>query len=147
MSNKIDAWQAFMDYPPVIVRLLAKRRVGKHAIRAISTEEVSIAADLPMARVQEIQSQLDWQDVSIIEAEQFCRRGCNFDPVNGADRNRAIAYFVSCRHKHPNQTFLYLRASPWWKEFSELFDLLASRPKSSTPSTLSPSLSRKISNS
>jgi len=125
-------WKLLYDHPPALIRLCARRRVRGKTVRAISLQEIAIASGLPLARVQVISQSVTWDGVTIPEAERFVA-GCNFDPLNPADRNRQNAYKRSCTTR-PSK-FLFLRQSPWWEtEFRPLIDLLksarASKPAS-----------------
>ena len=113
-------WQQMHANPPALVRLCARRRLKRKTVRAISLQEIAIASGLPLARVQVISQSLNWEGISIPEAERFCA-GCNFDPMNPVDRNRQSAYRRSCK----NQPFAFLRKSPWWEtEFLPLINRL-----------------------
>lgn len=119
--RKTNPWKILSSYPPVLVRLLARRRIdGKH-VRAISTEEVAILAGLPLPRVREISAMTAWDAVTVGEAERFCL-ACGFDPLNATHRNRYRAYERGCRIRPQGQWFAYLRSSPWWQ--SEFIPLI-----------------------
>ena len=92
-------------------------------MRAVSLQEIAIAAGMPLHRVQQIAHSLTWENVTISEAERFIL-GCNFDPLNPADRNRQSAYERSCQNRSP---FAFLRKSPLWvTEFLPLIESLKS---------------------
>jgi len=130
MPKVIDFWQSLADHPPVLVRILARRRTAGSHVEAISTEEVAITSDIPLSRVRELSTLLSWDNVTMGEAERFCR-ACAFDPTRPADLNRYRAYSYQCKKFPAKQWFQYLRRSPWWAtEFVPLINLLRSRPKS-----------------
>ncbi len=103
------SWDMFSKFPPPLVRCLARRRLSGSHVVALSDEEIALGSDLPLSRVKEISTNLDWKRVSISDAEKFCK-ACNFDIFDSADRNRASAYL------RKGAKFLYLRASPYWSE-------------------------------
>lgn len=118
-------WKLLQKHPPALIRLQARRRVAGKTVRAVSLQEIAIASGLPLARVQVISQSMNWDGITIPEAERFVR-GCNFDPLNAADRNRQSAYKRSCQ----NQPFAFLRRSPWWEtEFRPLIQSLKLRRK------------------
>lgn len=121
-------WKLLHEHPPALVRLCARRRVRGKTVRALSIQEIALAAGLPLARVQAISQSVDWEGISIPEAERFVA-GCGFDPLNGQDRNRQSAYRRACQ-KTPSK-FAFLKRSPWWKtEFLPLIERLRSRKAS-----------------
>lgn len=94
-------------------------------MRAVSLQEISIVAGIPLPRTEAISKSLDWEGITVAEAERFIR-GCNFDPLDPADRNRQAAYNRSCQHRRTKFTFL--KKSPLWAtEFLPLIQLLKSR--------------------
>jgi hypothetical protein len=137
-------WGAFSEYPPVFIRLQARRRVGtsKH-VEAMSDEEVAITSGLPLVRIQEIQQKLSWADIPFAEMHKFCL-GCNFDPTNSGDRTRLQAYQYACQKNPQRPPFLYLRKSPHWETvFRPLIRRLRSLPTSLRESSPLPSPARK----
>lgn len=111
---------------------MARRKVapGSKHVRAVSIEEIAIAAGLPLARVQAIAGSMSWDHITIPEAERFVA-ACGFDPLNPNDRNRKKAYERTCQKRPPTKRFAYLRNSPWWeKEFLPLIQRLQSRKAS-----------------
>jgi hypothetical protein len=143
-SRVFNFWAAFYEYPPILIRLLARRKIGtgKH-VEAMSNQMVAIAAGLPLARVEEIQQKLTPDGVTFPEMHKFCR-GCNFDPTNSADRTRLQAYQYACQKNPQRPTFLYLRKSPYWETvFRPLIRRLKSQRTSSTESSPSPSAARR----
>lgn len=140
----LSFWAIWKEYPPIYIRLLARRKVGsgKH-IKDIPTEEIAIISGLPLARIEQIQQQLTRDGVSIPEMERYCL-GCNFDPTNAADRTRLQAYLYACQKNPKRPTFLYLRKSPRWETvYRPLIRRLKSLRNSSKESTLLPSPGRR----
>ena len=116
-----SAWKHLADHPPVLCRLLARRRIKAKQVVAMSSQEVAISSGLPLSRVIEISRLTSWDTVTVAEAERFLA-GCGFDPLKAEDRNRKNAYQRSCKNR---TKFVYLKSSPLWKtEFVPLIRLL-----------------------
>lgn len=107
---KMNAWKSIDDYPPPLVRLLAKRKLKGKRVAALSDEEIAISAGLPLHRVREIYNSPTWDDVTVSEMRQFFE-GCGFNPESAIDRNRVATY----QRTKGGPKFLYLRESPWWE--------------------------------
>lgn len=123
-------WKLLHDNPPARVRLYARRRVKTKTVRAISLQEIAIASGLPLARVQTISQCLNWEGITITEAERFVA-GCGYDPLNPQDRNRQSAYDRSCQTRQKMTSFTYLKKSPFWAtEFLPLIKRLKARKQS-----------------
>ena len=105
-------WENLEKFSPSLVRLLARRQVGKSKakIEAITNQEVAISADMPVDRVIEISMLTTWDEVSVGETRRFCK-ACGFDPFSSADRNRASAYLRA------GASFKYLKKHPHWETF------------------------------
>lgn len=102
-------WQLVDQFPPYLVRCVARRRIGSKQIQAMSDEDIAILADIPLARVVEIYDRRRWDDVTVGEMRRFCS-ACDFDPENAMDRNRLNAY----KNQRGGPKFTYLKKSPWW---------------------------------
>jgi hypothetical protein len=123
----MNAWTYLDNHPPAVVRLMARRRMRGKTVKAVSIQEVAIAANLPLERAQKIARLLSWDNVTLSEARSFCT-GCGFDPFSAADRNRKSAYLRSCK------TFGYLRRSPFWEsEFQPLIESIKARKQQPVP--------------
>jgi hypothetical protein len=123
--NRKSPWKILHAHPPALVRLCARRPVKGKTIRAVSIQEIAITSGLPLERVREISQSVNWDNITIPEAERFIA-GCNFDPLSSNDRNRQSAYNRSCQNRKPQ--FKFLKASPWWEtEFLPLIRLLQSQ--------------------
>lgn len=141
---KKSPWQRLKDHPPILVYLYARRSLtrGSPKVAALSLEEVSIGAAIPLGRVTDISWQTDWNGISIPEAERFCA-ACNFDPLNANDRNRNNTYIRVCQ-SNPASLYAYLKKSPLWKtEFLPRLKLLKSRTISSSGSARATALTQK----
>lgn len=138
----LNFWDAMHAFPPVMVRLAARRKgIGKN-VRALSHQEIAITSGIRLSRVIAISFSLSWTDVTVGEAEAFCR-ACRFDPTNPADRERQRAYIRTCQNK-PNRLPHYLVSSPHWQEqFLPLVQHLKTQSAFSTDSKPSASLETK----
>lgn len=122
------SWRHLHSYPPIKVRLFARRKVagpradgpGTH-VRGLTNAEIAIASGLDLDRVAVIAFLTSWDSVSVAEAERFCL-ACHFDPMSSADRNRWKAYERKCQKTPPPQRFLWMRRTPTWRE--ELLPLI-----------------------
>ena len=101
--------QIFDQYPPGLVRLMARRKVGTKQVVALTDEEIAVMAGLPLPTVQEIYWAKDWEDIPFGHVRRFVA-GCQFDPTLSADRNRASAYL-----RQGTPTYRYLKRSPLWE--------------------------------
>lgn len=120
-----NAWDAFAQFPPYYVRLLAKEPGhGKHTAR--SDAEIAIAAGITLNRVREISRLSTWDTVLFGEVLAFTL-ACNFDPTNFKHRNRVKKYHDVCQRRGA-APFKYLRKHPKWdSEFLPLVKLLTVR--------------------
>ena len=107
VDGKRNPWRILEKFPPVLVRLLAKKAVATKHVRAVSDEEIAIRAGLTLDKVRHISKQTSWDKIPIGDAEKFCT-GCGFDPFNCYDRNRAMAY------NRTQPSYTYLKVSPYW---------------------------------
>lgn len=121
-----------MEFPPVAVRLAARRKIAGNNVVAISDQEVAIEMGVPLRRVLEITESLSWDGVTIGEARAFCL-ACRFDPTDANDRNRQYDYIRQCqKRRRPPQ---YLLSSPLWEsQFLPLINLLKFHQTSLTES-------------
>ncbi len=101
--------QIFEQYPPGLVRLMARRKVGTKQVVALTDEEIAVLSGLPLHTVQEIYWAKDWEHISFGHVRRFVA-GCQFDPTLSADRNRASAYL----RQKGKPSYRYLKQSPLW---------------------------------
>ena len=118
-NGKRNPWRTLEKFPPVLVRLLAKKPIATKHVRAVSDQEVAIAGGLPLSKVRHISKQVAWSEIPIGDAEKFCL-GCGFDPFNCYDRNKAMAY------GRTSPSYTYLKVSPYWRNtFKPLITILS----------------------
>lgn len=128
MKSKVpSAWKLLEDNPPILIRLLARRKIGPTQVTAMTLQEIAITSGIPFSRVSVISQQLTWDGIDIPEAERFCA-GCHYDPTSVKDRNRHFSYLRCCRRW---TKFAYLKKHPLWaSEFAPLINRLKSRKAS-----------------
>ena len=118
IDGKRNPWRILEKFPPVLVRLLAKKSIATKHVRAVSDEEIAVRAELPLNVIKHISKQTSWGAIPIKDAERFCI-GCGFDPFNCYDRNRAMAY------NRTSPSYTYLKISPYWSNtFKPLIAIL-----------------------
>ncbi len=124
-KSYITYWEAWENYPPYYVRLLAKTQGnGRHNAR--SDANIAVASGIPINRVREIARLTCWDTVTHAEKLAFTT-ACEFDPTNADDRQREREYSRVCRIRGA-MPFKYLRRHPkWHSEFLPLVKMLAER--------------------
>lgn len=126
--RNLTFWESLHAFPPLMVRLCARVRTSGKNIRAMASTEIAIASGIPLARVRKISDEFSWEEITLGEAERFCR-ACGFDPTVSSHRERQREYLRSCQ-KNPNRPPQYLFKSPWWEsEFRPLILRLKLRPE------------------
>ena len=82
MPRKIrKGWEIFEFFPPVFVRLLAREKVGKAAVRVLTDSEIAIKSGLTIDQVEAISKQSSWDTISVGLAKRFCE-GCNLSLIH-----------------------------------------------------------------
>lgn len=133
-AQALNLWQLLADFPPVIVRLAARRATAGKNVAALSHAEIAIASMIPLARVIAISYSLSWDRVTVGEAEHFCL-ACGFDPTQAGHRRRQREYIRICQARYPNRPPHFLTVSPYWsQEILPLVNYLRSRMISSRAS-------------
>lgn len=101
--------EKFQNFPPVLVRLLARHRYG----RPFSGDEIAETSDLILPHVQTYSWHTHWSHIGVTDALKFMD-GCGL----GIDDHQAWRRTVGYLNHKP--TFRYLRASPDWERFYKL---------------------------
>lgn len=128
----MNFWESLDAYPPLVVRLCARRSKGGKNVVALTNQEIAIETGIPLIRINEISQLLSWEYMTISEARRFCQ-ACRFDPTMASDRKKQAIYTRVCQIKRPNQPPQYLRNSPLWTTyFLPLIQRLKSFNASST---------------
>lgn len=105
-------WAKLDKFPPVLIRLLA-RKGGE----AMTDAEISSAATLPIGTVKRLSYTKQWDDVPIEEAMRFMKAcGCDID-----DRET----FRNLNRYLKNPRFEHLRRHKQWPQFQELLAVFA----------------------
>lgn len=113
-ASTLQFWEALEAFPPILVRLAARRCVAGKNVVALSHQEIAITAGIPLTRVVQISESFSFDDVTVGETRRFCA-ACNFDPTRPADRERQREYLRQCQIRQMHQPPYYLRHSPWWE--------------------------------
>lgn len=101
-------WTKAEEFPPILVRLLARRRHGP----PLTDEEISRASGIPIYQVFLISQSLDWKGIDIPTMRAFLQAcGLDFEDWRQMDRVK--------RYGHSRPTWQYLRKSPLWKPYFE----------------------------
>ena len=126
-SHNLTFWRLLEEFPPIMVRLLARRPIHQRTCEAVSHREIAITTGYALSRIIEISESLTWANITFAEAKSFMA-ACHFDPTRAADRQRQSDYIYSWTKKQPTQPPHYLQRSPYWAtEFQPLILLLSSR--------------------
>lgn len=100
-------WTRSEQFPPILIRLLAKWRHGG----PMTDTEIAERAGLPVGTVLILGQCTAWDGIDIPTARKFML-GCGFDIEKRSEYKRVTAYL----QKRP-VTWQYLRKSPWWKDY------------------------------
>lgn len=123
-GRKKTPWEILEYYPPALVRLLARKQFAPKHVRAMSDQEIAVVAELPVTEIRRISRLTSWDNVQMANVRSFCE-GCNFDPFDCYDRNRARAYTRS------SGKFSYLKQSGHWDDtFLPIIRILENAKKS-----------------
>lgn len=58
-------WQLVDQFPPYLVRCVARRRIGSKQIQAMSDSDLAILSQIPLERVVEIYDRATWDEVTV----------------------------------------------------------------------------------
>lgn len=101
-------WNTSRRYPPILCRLLARKKNGP----ALTEKEIADRAKLSALEINLLSKLTVWDDVSLSVMKKFLA-GCGLDFCNRADMKRIDAY----RRSQP--TWKYLRRSGQWLPYYE----------------------------
>lgn len=102
-------WTRCEQFPPILVRLLARHKHGP----PLTDREIAERSRIPVARVFTIGQSLTWEGIDIPTARAYLV-ACGFDFENREQYKRVEAYL----RKRP-VTWQFLRKSPLWKTYFE----------------------------
>ena len=123
---KPDFWSKLDRYPPLVVRLLACKRVPGKGKIAITDEEIAARSGLALSEIKSLSWLASWDSVPVARVKQFSEACGVF--FNRRSSMRTISCYLNNR-----PSYKYLRKSPLWKDqFQPMINLLlASQPKRS----------------
>jgi hypothetical protein len=105
MNHTMAYLERVLNFPPVLVRLLARRRYGA----PLTTEEIALASGaLSSAEVEAISRETSWRGIRYDDALAF-QRGC------GIEFHKSMRRVNDYLAKRPS--FQYLRTSPDWESY------------------------------
>jgi hypothetical protein len=104
----MNFWTRSERIPPILVRLLARRKHGP----PLSDREIAEASSLPIHQVFCISQSLTWDGIDLPTMRKFLT-GCKVDFENTKQMDRVEAYL---RIK-PAPSWQHLRMSPDWLTF------------------------------
>lgn len=106
-----NVWQLFDEYPPILVRLLARGSRGG----PLSAQQIAMRNPLFPYEVEAISQQTSWAGVPVDKAIAFLK-ACG---VDFADRRqmRRIRQRLLKEPKTPGGRFAYLKRSPEWESY------------------------------
>lgn len=110
MSN---FFQTAERYPPVLVRILARKKGRAMTSGEIANATFDHGTRLSHFEVEAISKQINWNGVSFDAVKSFLL-ACNLDFTSRADINRIETYLRKNGHK---PSFRYLTSDPNWKTY------------------------------
>lgn len=102
--------EKFDNFPPVLVRLLARRKLSRGHSEPLAEVEIGLRAHLDQLAVTNYSKQTNWSAIVVPDALAFLR-GCGLDIDDVAAWRRTMTYLSL------NPTFNYLRESAQWKAY------------------------------
>jgi hypothetical protein len=130
-------WQCLEKFPPVQVRLLAKRPgCGPARDLGLTDSDIAITSGLPLSRVREINRMFDWLDVSVREIMAYTL-ACGFDPANPKHRQRVLQYQYLAKKRGSPVCQWILKSPRYESEFLPLLLLVKSRQRAISESSTS----------
>lgn len=115
---KSNFWTKLDRFPPIVVRLLAYKRIPGRGKVAITDEEISQRSGIPLSEVKSISWLVNWDDVPLRRVRAFSE-ACGV-VFTDRDKMRTLTCYLQSR-----PTYRYLRKSPNWKDqFQPMINLL-----------------------
>src|ERR1041385_5542349 len=105
----MNTWQLLERYPPILIRLLARRPHGPPLL----LEEIAVRSGLSPVHIVAISMQCTWTGVDPYQIKAFMI-GCNADIIGDQTSFERIRKYLS---KRP--TWKYLRTSTYWRSTYE----------------------------
>lgn len=104
---KISIWDKLNRFPPIVCRLLARRKLASGGVVALSSEEIAQRSGMTVMEVNSLSWQSSWDDVSISKLRVFSK-ACGVDFTNSIVLREQAAYMRN------NPSFKYLRKNEQW---------------------------------
>ncbi len=122
----LSLWQRLDRFPPLVVRLLARRRQVSGGVVALTVEEISKRSGLSALEVQSLSWLSSWDSVPVSKIKKFSE-ACGIDFASRVNMREQSAYI------RRSPTFKYLSKSPDWEStyqpmIKAYVEFLASRP-------------------
>ena len=102
--------EKFDNFPPVLARLLARRKLSRGHSQPLSTDEIAAAGQFDPLMVMKYSKETSWSAIVVHDALAFLQ-GCGLG-IDDVDAWRRTMTYLSL-----SPTFSYLRQSPHWKEY------------------------------
>lgn len=121
---KPDFWSKLDRYPPLVVRLLASKRIPGKGKLALTDEEIASRSGLALSDIKSLSWLASWDTVPMGRVKQFSE-ACGVY-LNSRGSMRTISCYLNNR-----PSYKYLRKSPMWRDqFQPMINLLlGSQPK------------------
>lgn len=103
-------WQYCDNFPPILVRLLARQSYGPPLTTAEIVKRAAERSRLTLIKVEIISELCDWSTVPFGDMRAFLH-GCNSDFCDSKAKRRADSYL------RKNPSFAYLEKSPLFKTY------------------------------
>lgn len=118
-SGNSGIWLRIKRFPPVVVRLLARKTVpvgGGFTTFAMSDAEIAKASRLSISRVKSLSWCVSWDDISVSDMRAFTVAcGVDFaDPI----AMRKFTRYLKSKHR-----FAYLKRDRDWAYYKKLIDV------------------------
>jgi hypothetical protein len=114
-------WKYLEDFPPPLVRILARRSQGRINTVPLTDEEIAIGGQFPLERVREIMFSTSWEAIPFGEVKRFLV-GCSFDPTDYQHRHRATAYARGGKYKYWTKSPMYQsHFVPLFRKLKEIY--------------------------
>lgn len=111
MRTKVNIWRLFEEYPPILVRLLARSPRGGPTI----TNDLAVRSPLFPYEIEAISSQTSWDGVPVPKAIAYLK-ACGVD-FSDCRQMRRIRQRLIREPKTPGGRFAYLKRSPHWESY------------------------------
>ena len=105
--NKLSFWEKLDRFPPIVCRLLARRKQASGGIVAMTASEIASRGGMTVCEVNSLSWLTSWEGVPMRQVRQFSL-ACGVDFCDRANMREHSAYVKRCA------SFKYLKKSPEW---------------------------------